>query len=110
MWYLLYSEFLSMVKIENWSGADALVMPHFSTVLVPEREQYKDKLLAVLTTRFMEKGKVHRDVRWRNIGKYRRKDGEVDLVVFDLHDVVDYNVDAHSDWIENAMKALYGNE
>ncbi len=29
------------------------------------------------------------------------------LVVFDLHDVVNYNVDAHGDWIENALKSLY---
>jgi hypothetical protein len=107
MWHLLYPEFASMVRLEHWSGADALVMPHFSTVLEQEREKYKDKLGAVLTTNFMEKHKVHRDVRWRNIGKYMMKSGEVALVVFDLHDVVDYNVDAHVDWINNAMKMLY---
>jgi hypothetical protein len=27
--------------------------------------------------------------------------------VFDLHDVVDYDVDAHKDWIGNAMKTLF---
>lgn len=109
MWHLIYPEFSTMVKVEHWSGADALVMPHFSTVLKHEREQYKAELLAVLTTRFMEKGKVHRDVQWRNIGKYRKKNGEVALVVFDLYSVVDYNVDAHRDWIDNAMKVLFLN-
>ncbi len=107
MWILLYPEFSSMIKLEQWSGADALVMPHFSTVLEHEREQYRDELVYVLTSRFMQNGKVHKDVRWRNIGKYRSKDGSVVLVVFDLHDVVDYNVDAHGDWIETAVTSLY---
>jgi hypothetical protein len=107
MWNLLYPEFSCMIKLEQWSGADALVMPHFSTVLENERERYKDELWEVLTSKFMENGKVHRDVRWRNIGKYRNKGGNVSLVVFDLHDVVDYDVDAHKDWIGNAMKTLF---
>jgi hypothetical protein len=96
-----------MVKLENWSGADALVMPHFSSVLDTEREQYKEELLEVLTSHFMEKCKVHRDVRWRNIGKYRNMSGSVALFVYDLHDVVDYNVEAHHDWIERAMQHLF---
>lgn len=107
MWTLLYPEFSTMIKLEQWSGADALVMPHFSTVLEHEREQYKDELRDVLTKKFMANRKVHKDVRWRNIGKYRSKDGNVVLVVFDLHDVVDYNEDAHGDWIESAVKSLY---
>jgi hypothetical protein len=107
MWTLLYPEFSSMIKLEQWSGADALVMPHFSTVLEDEREQYKEELRDVLTSKFMGNGKVHKDVRWRNIGKYRSKSGSVVLVLFDLHDVVDYNVDAHGDWIETAVKSLY---
>jgi len=109
MWHLLYPEFATMVKLEHWSGADALVMPHFSAVLESEREQYKDELLQVLNTHFMQKGKVHRDVRWRNIGKYRSRNGAVALVVFDLHDVVDYNEDVHHDWIEKATQSLFVN-
>ncbi len=109
MWLLMYPEFSSMIKLEHWSGADALVMPHFSTVLEHERDQYRDELVNVLTSKFMENGKVHRDVCWRNIGKYRSRSGSVMLVVFDLYDVVDYNVDAHGDWIESAVKSLYNN-
>jgi hypothetical protein len=52
-------------------------------------------------------GTVHRDVRWRNIGKYRSRSGAVALVVFDLYDVVAYDVDAHHNWIEEAMHSLY---
>jgi hypothetical protein len=107
MWTLLYPEFSSMIKLEQWSGADALVMPHFSTVLEGEREQYREELRNVLISKFMDNGKVHRDVRWRNIGKYRNESGRVVLVLFDLHDVVDYNVDAHGGWIETAVKSLY---
>ena len=107
MWHLLYPEFSSMVKLECWSGADALIMPHFSTVLPDERENYKNELLNVLTNHFMAKHKVHNDVRWCNIGKYKKKNGDVALVVFDLHDVVDYSVDIHVDWIKKAMKALF---
>jgi hypothetical protein len=76
-------------------------------VLEDERGRYKEELRDVLTSKFMRNGKVHKDVRWRNIGKYRSKSGSVVLVLFDLHDVVDYNVDAHSDWIETAVKSLY---
>jgi len=103
MWHLLYPEFSTMVKLEHLSGADALVMP----VLESERAQYKDEILQVLTTRFMEKGKVHRDVRWCNIGKYRSRSGAVALVVYDLHDVVDYDVEVHRDWIEKAIQSLF---
>lgn len=107
MWHLLYPEFSMMVKLENWSGADALVMPHFSAVLESEREQYRDELLEVLNTHFFDKGKVHRDVRWRNIGKYCNRRGAVSLVVFDLNDVVNYDVAAHLDWIDTAIKSLF---
>jgi hypothetical protein len=106
MWGLLYPELSHMVKLEQWSGADALVMPHFSTVLVQEREQLRDEVLEVLRDKFAESGKVHKDVRWRNIGKYIKR-GKVAIVVFDLHDVVDYDADAHNDWVDKAMMSLY---
>ena len=106
IWNLLYPDFSTMVKLEHWSGADALVMPHFSTVLESEREQYKDEILQVLINRFMQNGKVHGDVRWCNIGKYRSRSGAVALVVFDLYDVVAYDVDAHHNWMEEAMQSL----
>lgn len=106
LWNLLYPEFLDMIKLEQWSGSDALVMPHFSTVLEHEREQYKDVLAQVLREKFLEKGKVHKDVRWCNIGKYS-SNGVVVIVVFDLHDVVDYDSDVHINWIDNAISSLY---
>jgi hypothetical protein len=107
MWLVLYPEFSHMIKVERWSGADALVMLHFSTVLVRERELYIDEVLAALA-KIQDKGKTHRDVRWRNIGKYK-SGGAVVIVVYDLHDVVNYDADAHSAWIGDAMTALYAN-
>jgi hypothetical protein len=109
MWHFLYPEFSTLVKVERWSGSDALVMPHFSTVLESERGHYREEARRVLTVHFWERGKVHQDVRWSNIGKYKdRSSGAVTLVVYDLHGVKDYNERVHHDWITNAMKSLYG--
>jgi hypothetical protein len=106
MWDLLYPELAHMTKLEQWSGADALVMPHFATVLEEERDLYRDELVEVLV-RFVAKGKVHRDVRWCNIGKYRSS-GKAEVVVYDLHDIVDYDATAHSNWVDDTVAALYG--
>ena len=68
IWRLLYPEFEQIIKVEMWSGASALVMPHFSTVPTEEREMYRNAIQEVLLS-IMEKKKVRKDVRWRNIGK-----------------------------------------
>jgi len=107
IWGLLYPELSHMIKLEQWSGADALVMPHFSTVLEQERGQYRDEVLEVLRDKFVKSSKVHKDVCWRNIGKYISNIGKVTIVVFDLHDVVDYDADSHNDWVDKAMVSLY---
>jgi hypothetical protein len=106
MWHLLYPEFEPMVKVEMWSGANALVMPHFATVLVEERDRYNKEIREVLTA-IKGKMKVHKDVRWRNIGKYSGEGGKVIIVVFDLHGVVDYDANTHQNWIEESMASLY---
>lgn len=107
MWHLIYPEFSHMIKLEHWSGSDALVMPHFSLVLESERESYRTELFDVLVNKFGKLGKVHNDVRWRNIGKCRNRHGSVSLVVYDLHSVQDYNAERHSHWIEDAIAKLY---
>lgn len=107
MWTLLYPEFSQMVRLERWSGADALLMPYFSTVPEEERVCYKVEVLKVLREKFVEKSKVHLDVYWRNIGKYITRENNIEIVIYDLHDVVDYDADAHNDWVENAMNSLY---
>lgn len=95
-----------MIKLGQWLGADALDMLHFSTVLGLKREQYEDEVSQVLITHYMQNDKVHKDVRWHNIGKYRTSGGAVTLIAFDLHDVMDYEVDVHNKWIEKTMHFL----
>ncbi len=95
MYNLIYPEFQLLVRLEFWSGADALIMPHFCTVHAAERESFRDDIQHVLTDKFHTNGKVHNDVRWSNIGKYRNNQGQVTIVVFDLHDVVDFDAAVH---------------
>lgn len=112
MWHLLYPEFAAMVKVEYWSGSDALVMPHFSTILEDERVKYREDILDLLHEKFESTGKIHNDVRWSNFGKYKRDDGKFSVVLFDLLEVNDYNVEKemHQDWIRKAISSLYGND
>ena len=53
------------------------------------------RIESVLNTNFAMNNKVHEDVHWRNIGKYTNTDGKIDVVVFDLYDVVYYDKDLH---------------
>jgi hypothetical protein len=55
----------------------------------------KIELLEVLRSHFMEKDKMQRNLRWPNIGKYTKSSGAVVLVVYDLHGVVDYDVEVY---------------
>ena len=109
MWVLLYPEFSHMVKVERWSGADALVMPHFSTVLKQEREHYRAEVMKVLDEKFVKNGKVHQDVHWHNIGMYKKKD-EVAIVVYDLLNVIDYDDTIHNGWDRKVIISLYGTD
>ena len=107
MWKLLYPEFSNMIKLENWSGSEALVMPHFSTVLEHERAGFEGELRNVLHSKFTGNKKVHNDVRWCNIGKYMDKNRNIALVVFDLYNVVDFRIEEHNNWIDTAINKLY---
>ncbi len=52
------------------------------------------------------------DVRWCNIGKYRNKEGNTAIVVFDLHDssVADYDPKIHNNWIDVVMTLLFAHK
>lgn len=111
-WHAIYDDkpFCNLIKVEEWSGAYALVMPHFSTILEFEREQYRSKVEETLMVNFFNKNKVHPDVRWRNIGKYINRDGIGEIILYDLNGVVDYIVEKHDGWVGKAMKYLYGED
>jgi hypothetical protein len=104
-WHLIYPEFSKMVRIEHWSGEDALVMPHFTEVLESNRHLYRDALFDTLTSKFMNNGLYHGDVKWKNIGIYLKNGVEI-LVVFDLHSVESRVVD-RAEWFENVAKSLF---
>jgi hypothetical protein len=104
-WDVIYPEFRDMIKVESWSASDALVMPHFCPVLESERKNFYQSILDLLTNRFNEKGVLHGDVKWRNIGFYLRK-GEKVPVIYDLETVrAAESTDAN--WVDRAMIDLY---
>ena len=78
--------------------------------------------IQVLLTKFAANNKVHRDIRWGNIGKYEDTTTEkIIIVIYDLLNVVDVtdvgddggrggddHVSGHNyDWIERAIASLY---
>jgi hypothetical protein len=56
---------------------------------------------------FWNSSLVHKDVHWRNIGKYKDKNGEDRIVIYDLDSVRSYNKHNDLDWIDKAMEKLY---
>lgn len=106
-WHTVYPEFVNLVQVEMWSGSNALMMPHFATILESERPRYAELIKDTLRTKFASKGLVHPDVRWRNIGVYKTDEGDVAVVVYDLTDLRTYNCEVHSDWVDKAMATLY---
>lgn len=52
--------------------------------------QYRNNIRDVLMNKFAMHSKVHNDVKWKNMGKYRKKNGKIVAVIYDLHGVVDY--------------------
>ena len=108
-WDRVYPEFSELVKVEMWSGSDALIMPHFSTILEEERNDFKVRIREVLTEKFARKNIVHTDVRWRNIGKYKDRNGNLAIVIFDLHGLEDYDGAKanHDGWVERSIAELY---
>jgi hypothetical protein len=63
VWKLIYPDLAHMVSIQLWSGVDALVMPHSTSLLVHERKARLELVRAALTERRVARGKVHNDVR-----------------------------------------------
>jgi hypothetical protein len=105
LWHKIYPEFSKLVRIERWSGENALVMPHFTEVLERDRSLYREALFETLSSKFVANGLYHGDVKWKNIGIYRR-DQMVKLVVFDLHSVESRVVDCN-EWFESVEKSLF---
>jgi hypothetical protein len=99
-WHKIYPQWKEKVRVAQFCGRPALVMPHFDT---PKRDGETVELVTrTLEESFVSKGIKHPDVRWRNIGVY--KDGVLNkAVVFDLGDLVE---EESSDWVQEARNYL----
>ena len=65
---ILYPEFNTFVKVEEWSCSQALVMPHFSDISIELRKKFLISIHKLLIENFLKKNLVHNDVKLRNIG------------------------------------------
>lgn len=104
-WNKIYPEFSGMVAVERWSGPLALRMPHFAAVRPEDRAQHRSAVCEVLHTKFGTRF-VHKDVRWENIGLYKKGKAIV-AVLFDLESVVEYSESLHKGWVERDIAKLY---
>ena len=107
-WERIYPEFTAMIKVQEWSGSRALMMPHFAPIATADRVCFKIAIRALLLEKFENVGLVHPDVRWRNIGQYKNNSENVVIpVLFDLHGVHECNSDGDIGWVDSAMSSLY---
>ena len=106
IWDAVYPDFEMLTSVDMWSGSFALKMPHFSAIPVDDRDSLKTPILEMMRKTFQDRGFVHLDVRWRNIG-YIVKDGKMHPLLYDLESVRKYSEEQDSQWIEKAMIQLY---
>ena len=101
-WHTIYEEFKTAVCVEKWSGHVVVRMPHFSAIPVEHRDSLRPAVIETLQ-KFVTAKVAHRDVKWSNIGWYKKKD-KVHVVIYDLG-----RVEATGDesWVEIAMAKLF---
>eukprot|EP01036_Dinobryon_divergens_P027628 gene27628-36433_t len=111
LWIKLYdSAISSMVKVDQWSGAFALMMPYFATIQEIDRELYRLQITKLLE-RIHNLGYYHDDVYWRNMGCYR-DDAGVDVpILLDLIHVKKFALKSPSsnskEWIQKGLRNLF---
>eukprot|EP00601_Ochromonadales_sp_CCMP2298_P024629 CAMPEP_0173282286 /NCGR_PEP_ID=MMETSP1143-20121109/6724_1 /TAXON_ID=483371 /ORGANISM="non described non described, Strain CCMP2298" /LENGTH=568 /DNA_ID=CAMNT_0014219817 /DNA_START=38 /DNA_END=1742 /DNA_ORIENTATION=- len=105
-WDAVYPQFMGMTKVEVWGGSDALVMPHICAIPEVERDEFRERICAMMRTSFHKRGYKHQDVAWRNIGYYvDMEDNIKSPVLFDLERV---SAGVESDeWVTEAMSRLF---
>ena len=105
-WRKVYPEFATRVSLESWSGFPALKMPHFADISVDERIEFIQQLMPLLT-RFENAGLVHKDVKWKNMGKYQVRDsGDICLVLYDFSHIGPFHAVNDAGWKERAVEFL----
>ena len=107
MWRVAYSHLAPVkktVRTLQVMGNTALLMPWFQA---PERTQSElDAIMDTLRNDYVAKGVRHDDVAWRNIGIYRKSDGQIGAVVFDMQRVQSAKQDPQDDWVTRAVESL----
>lgn len=108
-WSEVYSDYCDnfkwSVRAQKWMGIPAVIMPNlnqFSTA-----KERTDNLGAVrkCLERYHEKGYVHQDVYWRNIG-YFKFQGSVFVVMLDLHPARVFKKVIDREWIDDSIERL----
>lgn len=110
-WTVIYQEFCQelgwKVRSETWMGIQTVIMPVLKQFA--NKDERLESLEAVrgCLQLFHRKGFVHKDVFWRNIG-YFRKNGEVVVVMLDLHPNRVFKVESQTgvEWIDKAIDHL----
>ena len=111
LWVKLYdSAISSMVKVDQWSGAFALMMPYFATIQECDRELYQLQIFNLME-RIHNLGYYHNDVHWRNIGCYRADAGVNVPILIDLIHVKEFALKRPSsnstEWIQKGLRNLF---
>lgn len=111
LWVKLYdSAISSMVKVDQWSGAFALMMPYFATIQEIDRELYQLQITKLLE-RIHNLGYYHDDVHWRNMGCYRDDAGVNVPILLDLIHVKEFAIKSPSsnskEWIQKGLRNLF---
>ena len=106
VWATAYSADGIKVHRESWCGEPALRMPHFARVADVDRKQFIPLVNATLMADFHNKGIVHKDVSWRNIGHCTSRAGTLKANVFDMGSVRLLEVGESEAWVSDACKKL----
>jgi hypothetical protein len=111
LWVKLYdSAISSMVRVDQWSGAFALMIPYFATIQEIDRELYPLQITKLLE-RIHNLGYYHDDVHWRNMGCYRDDAGVNVPILLDLIHVNEFALKSSSsnskEWIQKGLRNLF---
>ena len=105
VWQKVYPAQIKVHR-ENWCGEPALRMPHFAKVAEADRNDFVPQVKATLMANFHNRGIVHKDVSWRNIGQYVTIAGTPKAIVFDMGSVRDLQDGEGEEWVTEACDKL----
>jgi hypothetical protein len=93
------------IRSEKWMGIPAVIMPVLNQFMTKEeRLDNLDSVKECLKI-FLDKGYLHDDIYWRNIGYFKAK-GKIVIILLDLHPTRVFKQDNDGSWIEQAIERL----